>query len=279
LLDEVVLHDAIFPDSVLQAFGGPRHGLAALRRRVGADRRALTSSALKPQGMAVRELAQLAGRLARGGLDFIKDDHGLADQVYGPFADRVAAVAAAVRDARAGDGGRTVYLPSLSGDLDQLRRQIALARAEGIDAVLIAPMIVGLPAFHVIRRENPDIAVMAHPALAGAARIAPPFLLGKFFRLLGADATVFPNYGGRFGYSPETCRALARAALEPWNGFPATVPVPAGGMTMDRVAEMLSFYGNDVMLLIGGNLLAAGAQITDAAAAFVATVKQRSEGR
>jgi ribulose-bisphosphate carboxylase large chain len=278
LYDDVVLHDAVFPATVLRAFGGPRHGLAGLRQRVGAGERALTASALKPQGMTARDLAKLAGRLARGGLDFIKDDHGLADQAYAPFAERVVAIAEAVREARVADGGHTCYLPSLSGNLDQLRRQIEIARAEGIDAVLIAPMIVGLSAFHTICRENPDFVIMAHPALGGAARIAPPFLLGKLFRMLGADATVFPNYGGRFGYSPETCRALAHAARGPWAGFPATVPVPAGGMTLERVVEMLEFYGSDLMLLIGGNLLAAGARLTEEAAAFVAAVRQHSEG-
>ena len=55
---------------------------------------------------------------------------------------------------------------------------------------------------------------MAHPTMAGAARIAPPLLIGKVFRLLGADAVIFPNHGGRFGYSPEICRRLAQTALQ-----------------------------------------------------------------
>ena len=80
-------------------------------------------------------------------------------------------------------------------------------------------------------RDNPDIAFLAHPSLAGAARIAPPLLFGKIFRMLGADAVVFPNHGGRFGYSPETCREIARAALAELEGLRPCVPVPAGGMT------------------------------------------------
>ncbi len=269
---DVLLKDAAFPDEMLTAFGGPRHGLPGLRARVSAGQRALTCSALKPQGSSARELAELAGQLARGGLDFIKDDHGLADQAYSPFAERVPRIAEAVREARAGDGGKTGYLPSLSGNLDQLRRQIEIVRGEGIDAVLIAPMVTGVAAFHTLVRENPDIAFMTHPSMSGAARIAPPLLLGKLFRLLGSDATVFPNHGGRFGYSPAECRQLADAALKPWGSFPATVPVPAGGMTLDRVAEMLQFYGNDVIVLIGGGLLSAGARITQETAAFVDAV-------
>jgi ribulose-bisphosphate carboxylase large chain len=273
---DVMLKDAVFPDALPAAFGGPHHGLAGLRARVGASARALTCSALKPQGLSPQALAALAGKLARGGLDFIKDDHGLADQPYSPFAERVPRIAEAVRAARAGDGGRTCYLPSLSGDLDQLRLQVEIVRAERLDGVLIGPMVTGLAAFHTLVRENPGVAFMAHPAMAGAARIAPPLLLGKLFRLLGADATVFPNHGGRFGYSPAICRELAEAALAPWSGLAATAPVPAGGMTLDRVADMLQFYGSDVMLLIGGGLLAAGARMTEETAAFVAAVLRHS---
>jgi ribulose-bisphosphate carboxylase large chain len=153
-----------------------------------------------------------------------------------------------------------------------MRRQIAVARQAGIDTVMVAPMIMGFSNFHRLVRENPTVAFMAHPTMAGAARIAPPLLIGKLFRLLGADAVIFPNHGGRFGYSSETCQALARAALQEWHGLQASVPVPAGGVTPERVPEMLDFYGADIMLLIGGGLLAARERLTDETAAFVAAV-------
>lgn len=273
LHDDVVLHDVELPPELAAGFGGPNHGIEGLRRRVGAGRRALTCSALKPQGLPPAALAELAGRLARGGVDYIKDDHGLADQSYSRFGERVRACAAAVAAANAATGGRTRYVPSLSGNLDQLREQVETALAAGLDTLLIAPMVVGLPSLQALVRGYPQAAFMAHPAMAGCGRIAPPLLLGKLFRAFGADATIFPNHGGRFGYSPETCRALARAALAPWHGLGACVPVPAGGMTTERVPEMLEFYGPDVMLLIGGGLLAARERLTEQTRAFVDTVK------
>lgn len=266
--DDVTLEDAELPPSMAAAFGGPNHGLAGLRARSGATARAMTCSALKPQGLAPEGLAALARRLAEGGIDVIKDDHGLADQAYSPYPQRVAAVAAAVRAV----GGPTRYLPSLSGHLESMRAQVRLALDEGLDGVLVTPMIAGLSTFHALTREFPEAAFMVHPAMAGAARIAPPFLLGTLFRLFGADATVFPNHGGRFGYSPETCRDLAQAARRPWPGVKPCLPVPAGGMTLERVDEILDFYGNDTMLLIGGNLLAAGGRLAEAARAFTRRV-------
>jgi ribulose-bisphosphate carboxylase large chain len=274
--DDVTLEDVALPADLLAAFPGPGHGLAGLRLDAGAEDRALTGSALKPQGMPPRALGDLAGRLARGGLDVIKDDHGLADQRAAPFADRVSACAEAVARANAATGGRTSYWPSLSGDLDRLRAQVETARAAGIASVLVAPMILGLPAVAALVRDFPQMRFMAHPALAGAARIAPPLLLGRLFRLIGADATVFPNHGGRFGYSRQTCHALAAAAVQPWGGFRPCVPVAAGGMTLDRVPEMLEFYGRDVMLLIGGGLLAARERLTEETARFVEAVSRHA---
>jgi len=266
--DDVMLHDVELPAEFVRAFEGPRHGIETLRRRVGAQRRALTCSALKPQGLPAHALAALAIALARGGIDYVKDDHGLADQAYSPFAARIEAIATALRR----HGSLTRYVPSLSGDLDSMRSQIAVARSVGIDTVMVAPMIAGPSNFHRLVREHPGFAFLTHPSLAGS-RIAPALLFGKLFRMLGADAIVFPNHGGRFGYSPETCRALARTALADWHGLRATVPVPAGGMSTDRVREMLDFYGADIMLLIGGGLLSARERLTEVTAAFVEAVK------
>src|SRR5581483_10942225 len=82
LHEDVVLWDIELPAVLMATFAGPRHGLNGLRARVGAGMRALTCSALKPQGLPASGLAELAARFARGGIDYIKDDHGLADQVY-----------------------------------------------------------------------------------------------------------------------------------------------------------------------------------------------------
>ena len=274
LQEDAVLQDAEFPDDVVAAFGGPNTGLAGLRDRAGAGLRALTCSALKPQGLSPARLADLAARFARGGIDYIKDDHGLADQSYSPFAARCEAVAKALRES----GAHARYVPSLTGDLDALRAQTAAAKSAGIDTVMVQPMIMGLSNFSRLVAENRDLAFFAHPTLAGAARIAPPFLFGKVFRMLGADALVFPNHGGRFGYTPETCRAIAGTALAEWHGLKPAVPVPAGGMTIHRVAEMLDFYGSEVMLLIGGALLDALERLTQETAAFVETVKGYRHG-
>ncbi|MGO9173874.1 MAG: RuBisCO large subunit C-terminal-like domain-containing protein [Rhodomicrobium sp.] len=278
LQEDVTLHDAEIPDAMARHFGGPNYGISGLRKMCGAGPRALTCTALKPQGMAPAELAALAWQIAAGGIDFIKDDHGLADQTYSRFADRVRACAGAVCHASDDTGLLTCYVPNVSGDLNMAAAQIGLAMEEGIEAVLIEPMIIGLSNFNRLVRDFPGMAFFAHPAMAGASRIAPPLLLGKLFRLFGADVTIFPNHGGRFSYSTETCRAIADEARKPQGALKRCMPAPAGGMTLERAPELLDFYGPDTMLLIGGSLLAAKDRLTAEAVAFQARVARHFEG-
>lgn len=269
---DVVLLDVAIPVALADVFGGPRHGIASLRNRLSQPHRALTGSALKPQGLPPEELGLLAERFARGGLDFIKDDHGLADQRYSHFAERVRACADGVARGVRTTGHPTRYIPSLTGNLDQMRAQAQVVLDEGLDCAMLAPMVCGFPTAQELVRAFPGLVFFAHPSMGGAARIAPELLIGKLFRLIGADAVIFPNYGGRFGYSPETCRRLATNARCADDGMRAALPVPAGGMTLDRTAEILDFYGPDTMLLIGGNLLMAREHITREAERFVRTV-------
>src|SRR4030095_11047767 len=72
LPEDVTLHDVVFPQELIKAFGGPRHGLHELRRRVGAPARALTCSALKPQGLPPAPLGALAKDFERAGIDYIQ---------------------------------------------------------------------------------------------------------------------------------------------------------------------------------------------------------------
>ena len=118
-----MLQDVAIPAELSAALGGPRHGIADLRRRVAAKGRALTCSAIKPQGLPPERLAELAARYTRGGIDFIRDDHGLANQAYSPFAETRR------RDRRQRRPCYTVCAEPV-GRPRQMRRQVDIARAQ-----------------------------------------------------------------------------------------------------------------------------------------------------
>ncbi len=265
------------PPSVAQGFGGPNLGADGLRQLLGVAGRPLTCTALKPIGSSPARLAQLCRVFAAAGIDVIKDALGWAGQAVAPFAERVALCQRIVLDEGARSGRRILYAPSLHGTESQMQRQIDLARAQGVALVLIAPMVCGVATFNALVRANPGLGFLAHPALGGATRIAAPALLGRLFRLFGADAVIFPNHGGRFSYDAATCREIAQLLRGPWHGLAGALPVPAGGMSVERVPELKREYGTDAMLLIGGSLLIAGERLGERSREFVQAVAAADE--
>ena len=235
----------------------PRRRRAPRRRAAGRARRDLRRTAPRPRrafaGGSVPDGARSPARRSSrrgfrrrsspisrgasrdGGIDYIKDDHGLADQAYSPVRrarrrDRGGACAGSARP--------TVYVPSLSGDLDAMRaadqgrerrrHRHRDGRADDRRALERPPARA---------RAIPSIAFLAHPALAGAAH--------------GAAAAVrkdVPHARRRRGGLSQPWRALRlfardlpRARRRPraptGTACKPALPVPAGGMTTDRVAR------------------------------------------
>ncbi len=278
LQPDVELIDVEIPTALARMWGGPNGGIARMRKQTGVYDRPLTCTALKPIGSTVDALARMCSVFAHAGIDVIKDDHGWADQRRAPFVERVRACQRAVVEANSGrrGGGRTLYAPSLYGHCDQMRSQIELAQREGVQLVLIAPMVCGVATLVALKREFGDTMFIAHPSLGGL-RIAPQALFGKLFRLFGADAMIFPNHGGRFSFSREECHTIARHNTQPWHDLHPTLPTPAGGMRVDRAAEVVGEYGRDSMLLIGGALMAEPEQLANRSTEFVNAVAAAAE--
>lgn len=249
------------PPSLSSLFKGPRFGLPGLRKLFDRPSGPLFMTATKPQGLPVTALAAQARDCALGGLDIVKDDHGLANQPFAPFRERLKACADAVAEANARTGGNTVYAPMISGPSERIIEDAYYAKDVGAGALLVAPALVG---FDVARRLAEDDAlslpIVGHPALIGSYAVAPltgfsfSALFGRLFRLIGMDVSIFPNFGGRFSLSREECREIVTGCAEDFGAFAPIAPAPGGGMTFQNVPEMAAFYGEDVMYLMGGDL-------------------------
>ncbi|MFP4013153.1 MAG: RuBisCO large subunit C-terminal-like domain-containing protein [Chitinispirillaceae bacterium] len=242
------------------AFTGPGYGIEGVRRELGIYERPLACTALKPMGLSVSELAERAEKFSFGGIDLIKDDHGITEQHFHPFEERVARCQEAVERAYAATGRKTLYFPMVAGAFDQIDKQVRYAVGQGVRGILVAPMLVGPDAVRYFSREY-SLIVMAHPALTGTFfqtrdhGMSPAVLLGTLFRLIGSDISIFPNWGGRFPFTREECVELASALRREQYGWKGAFPCPAGGMNLGRVKEMGEAFGKDTVFLIGGALL------------------------
>lgn len=249
------------PDSLLRAFKGPRFGREGLRRLLGADRRPLLSTALKPMGLSARDFGEIAYRFALGGLDIVKDDHGLSDQSFAPFRERVQLVVEGVERANRETGGKCIYAPMIAGPADGIVDRALFARQAGATALLVAPGLVGIDTMRVLADDDRiGLPILSHPAFQGSYVMSPDSgvshyaLFGQINRLAGADAAIFPNFGGRFSFTLGECRSIVDAASEAMGHIKPAFALPAGGMSLERVPDMVNTYGCDVILLIGGGL-------------------------
>lgn len=249
------------PASFLRNFRGPRFGRAGLREFLKVPARPLLCTALKPMGMSAAQLADLTYRLALGGIDIIKDDHGLADQAFSPFTQRVVACAQAVARANAKTGGHSVYAPNITAPAHRVTERALFAKQNGAGALLICPGITGLDAMRAVADDDRiGLPLLSHPALQGSfvadrtGGISHFCLFGQLNRLAGADAAIFPNAGGRFFFSDDDCRELSAGCESEMANIAPIFPAPAGGMSLERVPKMRAMYGREVMFLIGGGL-------------------------
>ncbi len=268
-----------WPAGLVGQFPGPAFGVAGLRELTGVHGRPLLASALKPVGLGVRGLAQLASECALGGLDLVKDDHSLADQPAAPFRERVLAVAEHVARANRQTGRSCLYVPNLTGPVDRLGERLDDLRDAGVRAAMVAPMLLGLDAVRSLAAAagGAGVALVGHPALAGSLfaprqGIAPEILFGELFRIAGCDVVIYPNAGGRFPFTLRDCQAIQRRLLAPLGGLRPAFAMVAGGIDAAKLERWLPEYATDTIFLVGGSLLgrpdlaAAAAEMSELAA-------------
>lgn len=258
---------------------GPRFGIEGIRKLAGRAKGGLIAPVLKPQGLGADDLAKIAYLSAKAGADVVKEDHGITDQNMAPFRERVEKTAAAVARANAETGGKSLYFPSLAGRPQDIEDNIRFAKDAGVDGLLIMPGLLGFGVVDRIARD-PDLAlpVMTHPAFLGPYVLSDDsgfshgMMFGTLQRLAGADISVFPNVGGRFGFTAAECGEIADACRETQGPGRTMLPSPGGGMSVERAGDMVAMYGEDVVYLLGGSLLRLGDRIGEGIAAMRAAI-------
>ena len=257
------------PGSLLSKFKGPRFGRQGIRNLLKVPKRPLLSTAVKPMGLSCTELADLAYQFALGGMDMIKDDHGLTDQCCSPFAERVKRCADAVQRASRETGQASIYIANITAPNAEVRKRAKIAKDAGAGGLMVAPGLIG---FDLMRELADDdsigLPILTHPALQGTFvttqnGMSHGVIFGQLARLGGADATIFPNFGGRFSFSHEECKEIAAATAAPMGQLRSIFPAPGGGMSLARVPEMIETYGQDLIFLIGGGLFKHGPDLVE----------------
>lgn len=269
----IKITDVEFPQEYLSHFSGPKFGISGIRKQAKLTDSPLLCTALKPMGTSNLQLAEYAHNFAMGGIHYIKDDHGLSNQRFNEYKERVELCSKAVARANSKTGQLTFYVPNITSPSDQVLMRAEFAQKNGAGGFLICPGLVGMDTMRLIS-ERFDLPIFSHPAMLGTFvtskenGFSHSLIFGKLQRLAGADASIFPNYGGRFGFSKEECISICKGCTDNLSNIKSIFPVPAGGMTLDKIPEMIDTFGKETIFLVGGGLYSHSSDLTENAKYF-----------
>lgn len=261
-LSGIRLEDLHLPAAFGDAHPGPQFGVEGTRRLADVYDRPIIGTIVKPSvGLTPAETGDLAGVLARAGLDFIKDDELMANSPHSPFQERLDAVLAGLADAADETGSMPLYAVNVTDELEDMLRHIDRVAEAGGNCVMISVNTVGIAALRAARLRS-SLPIHAHRNGWGAMTRHP--LLGYSFsvwqqlwRLAGVDHLHVNGLRNKFWEPDESVLRSARAVLTPMNGGPAAMPVFSSAQSADQAADTYeALRSTDIMYVCGGGIMA-----------------------
>ncbi|MDR6878701.1 ribulose-bisphosphate carboxylase large subunit family protein [Bacillus sp. 3255] len=256
------LLDLELPEAFAVRYPGPKFGIEGTRKLTGVYDRPILGTIVKPSvGLSMEELSALVEKLARAGMDFIKDDELNANPPYAPLADKVKAVMAAVERAADATGRKLMYAFNITGDYDELRRNHDLVVGAGGTCVMVSILSIGLSGLSYLNSFS-EVPIHGHRNQWGMMTRSP--LLGmeftayqKLCRLAGADQLHVNGLNSKFYESNESVVRSIEACTAPLFGGYKAMPVVSSAQWAGTAPATYAATGTvDVMHLAGGGMLA-----------------------
>jgi 2,3-diketo-5-methylthiopentyl-1-phosphate enolase len=250
--------DLYVPRSVAAKFKGPKFGIEGLRQRLGVYDRPLVLQIIKPKmGMTPEETAAQVYQTALGGADLVKDDEMCSELANCRFEDRLEAVLKALDKAERETGHKTLYMVSITDEVNRVVDKCRRAVQMGATGLLLA-YSAGLSALKVLA-DDPEINVpiLLHVShmLALLPRMNFP-VLAKLCRLCGADMMLTPSMWSSIPVaSPEESLRVVQTLQAPFYHIKRTWPMPAAGMYPGLVDVLIQEHGIDFIVPAGGGIL------------------------
>jgi ribulose-bisphosphate carboxylase large chain len=300
------LEDMRIPPHYAKTFQGPAHGIVMEREYLGKYGRPLLGATVKPKlGLSARNYGRVVYEALRGGLDFTKDDENINSQPFMRWRDRYVHCMEAVTKAEAETGEvKGHYLNVTAATMEDMYERADFAKEIGSVIVMI-DLTAGYTAIQSMAKWARRNGVLLHLHRAGHSTYTRQKshgvsfrVIAKWMRLAGVDHVHAGTAVGKLEGDPASVRGYYetlrcdKADPDPvrglyfeqdWASLPAVMPVASGGIHAGQMHQLLSLFGDEVILQFGGGTIghpmgiAAGA--TANRVALEAMVKARNEGR
>jgi 2,3-diketo-5-methylthiopentyl-1-phosphate enolase len=265
------LLDIYIPEKLAKKFKGPKFGVPGVRKILGVDKRPLTLQIIKPKmGMTPEETANQVYQSSLGGVDMCKDDEMCTELANCSFEKRLEAVLKALKKAEDKTGHKTLYMVSITDEVDRVQAKARKACEMGATGLLLA--YSAGPSVLRVLAEDPKITapILLHVSHMLALLPAINFpVLSKICRLCGADMILTPSIWSSIPVaSPEECLRVSQTLHAPFYHIKPIFPMPGAGIYPGAVPPMLEENGPDMIFMAGGGMLGHPMGYTAGAMAF-----------
>ena len=300
------LEDMRFPVAYVKTFRGPPTGIVVERERLDKFGKPLLGATTKPKlGLSGKNYGRVVYEGLKGGLDFMKDDENINSQPFMHWRDRFLYCMEAVNLASAQTGEvKGHYLNITAGTMEEMYRRAEFAKELG-SVIVMVDLIIGWTAIQSISewcRQN-DMILHMHRAGHGTYTRQKNHgisfrVIAKWLRLAGVDHLHTGTAVGKLEGDPLTVQGYYNVCRETrneidlprgiffeqdWADLKKVMPVASGGIHAGQMHQLLTLFGDDVVLQFGGGTIGhpmgiqAGA--TANRVALEAMVLARNEGR
>jgi len=261
LAPHVKLLDFWLNKAALKCCPGPKFGIDGIRDYLKVYNRPILNNMLKPKtGHTTPVAKDMVYKAAVGGVDIIKDDELIADAPFNPVEDRVAACMEAIDKANEEKGEKTLYMCSITDNVNRLQKHIDAVKAHGGNGILLNYFCLGFSSVMEIAKQNTGLVIMGHMDWGGNFYAAPDqgmaghLCIGKIPRLIGCDTTVMPAPYGKAYVVAERFMDQIQAQKLPMGPIKPGLPMASGGITPGLVEQIVKDIGVDCVIGSGGGI-------------------------
>lgn len=246
-----------FPKNLVKEFKGPKYGIEGIRKLINVEKRPLLLSICKPKmGLTAKEEAKQAYESALGGADLYKDDEALTETWNCSFDDRVKFVTEALKKAEEKTGKKTLYLISITDEVDKILDKARKALDGGVEGVLLC-CSANWSILRVLAEKNDlNLPILFHLTTSSLYLERMTYsVFCKISRLCGADIQIIAPYWGTLPVTTfEDELRTAQILKAPFFDIKPSFPMMDGGVYPGLVPAITSQYGLDVIYATGSGV-------------------------
>lgn len=256
------LLDLGVPETLLDRYAGPRHGIAGCRELTNVHDRPLIGTIIKPSvGLSPADTAELIEPIVEAGIDFIKDDELMANPPHSPFDERLAALMRVVDRHADRTGKRVMLAMNITDEWDRMLDHYDALVAAGGTCAMVSVNSLGLVATKKICQRG-ELAIHGHRNGWGMMTRCP--MLGmefpayaKFWRMAGVDQLHVNGIDNKFWESDDSVVRSIDACRSSLGQLRPMLPVVSSGQWGGQAFETYRrTQTTDLLYMAGGGIMA-----------------------